>query len=101
MALIHDVLLVTAESHPALFKAFELISHDCGRQAGHRNYAVPLEYADKLPYIEQNLQALLDRADADFETLCIGEAEESAAVVRGYQLAVTDELLQRFFEEFS
>lgn len=97
----HDVLLITAASHPALFKAFELISHDGGRQAGHTNYAIPLEYADRAPLINDNLQALLDQSADDFEALCIGEETDAQRVVQGYQLAITDELLQRFFEEFA
>ena len=96
----HDVIVITAKSHPTLFAAFELISHDCGRQAGHQNYAVPVEYQSRLPGIEHNLARLLADADSDFECLCIGEQTESRQIVADYKLDVTDELLQRFFEEF-
>lgn len=96
-----DVLLVTAKSHPALFDAFERISHDQGRQAGHKNYAVPLAWEAKLPGIERALHRLLLTAPRDFETLCIGEQEEAQLIVARRGLQDADELLLRFSEEFS
>lgn len=96
-----DVTLVTKESHPSLFKAFETISHDCGRQAGHTNYAVPLVYEDKLSQFESQLAKLLEKADSDFECLCTGDSDECRQIIKDYHLEVVDELLQRFFEEFS
>ena len=96
----HDVTLITKVSHPTLFAAFELISHDSGRQAGHRNYAVPDHYAPFLATMEAQLAPLRRDADLDFETLCIGEGTESELIVARYELTHIDELLQRFFEEF-
>lgn len=93
----HDVIVITKESHPTLFLAFEAISHDCGRQAGHRNYVVPDSYAQLLTVIEPLLVSLTPE---EFSTLCIGEETEKAAIVERYGLIQTDELLQRFFEEF-
>lgn len=95
-----DVFLVTATSHQALFKAFELISHDCGRQAGHINYAVPLVYQDKIQSFEDKLAYLWMNADSDFECLCTGDWDERGRIVKDYKLEEVDELLQRFFEEF-
>lgn len=100
----HDVYLITKELHPGLFAAFELISHDCGRQAGHTNYAVPLEWVERIEKdggIDDQLQALRAEADSDFECLCIGDDTEMQAVVDAYHLQTANELLQRFFEEFA
>jgi hypothetical protein len=100
----HDVYLITPQLHPGLFAAFELISHDCGRQAGHKNYAVPLEWVERIEKnggIDDRLNELRQTADSDFECLCIGDEDESKRVVAGYGLQDADELLQRFFEEFS
>jgi len=97
----HDVLVITAASHPAIFAAFELISRDCGRQAGHSNYAIPLDCATHLDAIEGRLAELRATADSDFETLCIGDAEEAERIARAYGLEYTDRLLQAFFEEFA
>lgn len=98
---IHDVLLVTKLEYPALFKAFELISHDCGRQAGHENYAIPLTWKSTIRAIEMNLANILMSADSDFECLCIGEEVEQQRIVIDYRIPLVDELLTEFFEEFS
>ena len=97
----HDVIVITKDSHPAIFAAFELISHDCGRQAGHQNYAIPMECASNLDEIEADLTTLRTEADSDFECLCIGEASESERVVKDYKLEHVDWLLQAFFEEYA
>jgi len=96
-----DVFLVTQKNYPSVFKAFELISHDCGRQAGHTNYAVPLKWDKTIETIEYDLTRLLVGADSDFECLCTGDMGESAKIVKDYKLEVADQLLQEFFEEFS
>lgn len=108
MALTHDVVLVTKDSHPALFKAFELISHDNGRQAGHVNYAIPMDYyvdppelGVHLDRLNWQLQMLLDLADVDFEALCIGDEDARQRIVKERGLEDVDLLLQRFFEEFA
>lgn len=95
-----DVILITKGNFPTIFKAFELVSHDCGRQAGHINYAVPMGWENSLHTIENRLKHLLETADSDFETLCIGEQSEAKDIVSQYKLELADGLLQRFFEEF-
>ena len=99
--MVHDVFLVTESELPSLFKAFELISNDCGRQAGHINYAIPLSWKSVIVEIERDLKNLLEDADSDFECLCIGEETERDAVVKGHRLTLADKLLQEFFEEFN
>ena len=98
----HDVTLVTKTSHPAIFAAFELISHDGGRQAGHQNYVVPLaEFTPaQLDDFDLQLMRLSRDADSDFDCLCTGDEEERNRIVKDYNLADVDRLLQRFFEEF-
>lgn len=95
------MILITRATHPALFEAFERISHDCGRQAGHQNYAIPLTYAPRLAGMEESLKRLLTRHPDKFETLCIGEESDRQAIVGQYLLFDTDALLQRVFEEFA
>lgn len=92
-----DVYVITPSNFPTIFKSFEIISHDCGRQAGHVNYAVPLSYEKDLPIIDNALRML---SEEELTTLCIGEQTEAAVIVDRYGLRMSDELLQRFFEEF-
>lgn len=95
-----DVFLVTKDNYPTLFQAFELISHDCGRRAGHTNYAVPLAYqGDVLRYDWQLAKLHADNAD-DFILFCIGAEENKERLVQAHDLGECDGLLQRFFEEF-
>jgi len=94
-----DVFLVTKNNYPAIFKAFELISHDCGRQAGHINYAVPLSWQSVIGEIDRDLANLLQNAKSDFECICIGEESEKDKIIKYYRLV--DKLLQEFFEEFN
>jgi len=91
-----DVILVTAESHPALFKAFELISHDSGNQADHTNYAVPIVWAEDLEFVDRVLGLL---SPEELETLAIGEDEENKVLVKKFNLQKVDKLLQEFFED--
>lgn len=95
-----DVILVTKGNFPTIFKAFELISHDCGRQVGHINYAVPMVWEKSLHTVENCLKHLYDKVYVDFETLCIGEQSEAQDIVSQYKIELADGLLQRFFEEF-
>ena len=95
-----DVFLVTANNFPTVFKAFELISHDCGRQAGHVNYAVPRTWWSVIQEIERDLAKILEDADSDFECLCTGDEDERQRIVTDYRITLADKLLQEFFEEF-
>lgn len=92
-----DVVVITSDNFPVLFRAFETISHDCGRQAGHKNYAVPMSYEKDLPTINEFLRRLTNE---QLETLCIGEQTEAQKLLTNAGLKMADELLQRFFEEF-
>lgn len=92
-----DVVLITAENYPVIFRAFEMISHDCGRQAGHQNYAVPMEFNNDLGFINYVLSRL---KEDEFSVLCIGEQTEAELIVKQYGLTKADKLLQEFFEEF-
>lgn len=96
-----DVMLITTDKYPALFRALELVSHDNGNQAGHKNYAISLKWEDKINVIESCLAHLLNTADSDFTTLCIGEESEKNNILRRYLPGVSyaDDLLQEFFEE--
>lgn len=96
-----DVILVTKDNYPTIFKAFELISHDGGRQAGHINYAVPIVYEKDLSIFEDCLSFLLKKSEQSFEDFCIGEEENRKRIVKEYLMIKTDEFLQRFSEEFS
>ncbi len=96
----YDVIIITSESHPAIFKAFETISHDNGNQAGHTNYVVSLKWKDDLDGIEKTLATMLRDADSDFDCLCIGDELERQSIVKSDPgMEVVDNLLQEFFEE--
>lgn len=94
-----DVILITAENYPAIFKAFEMISHDSGNQAGHINYAINMVWSSVIKEIEHDLAEMLLDADGDFECLCIGEEIERQLIVQNYRITLADKLLQEFFEE--
>jgi|SRR5688572_16733551 len=100
MSLEHDVVLITKDNYPTIFKAFELISHDRGSGAGHINYTVPASYSEDLGFIEYNLKSILENADDDFTCLCIGDIDEAAKIVEAYKIHITDKFLTAFFEEF-
>ena len=89
---------VTAQSHPALFHAFELISHDRGTQAGHASYEVPATWALLVPRTEAELTPLTAE---ELETFAIGEESEAQAVALRQQLVVAPLLLNAFFSEWS
>ena len=97
--MIHDVFLITIENYPTLFKAFEMISHDAGNGAGHKNYSISLKWKEVIEVVEYNLKVMLESADSDFECLCIGDEDDRNRIVREYKIEVTDKLLQDFFEE--
>ena len=90
---------ITALSHPTLFRAFETISHDCGRQAGHEVYTVPHPWDAVVPVADTALASL---SASDFETVCIGETTEAEEIIHNSTLdmEMVGELLDAFFEEF-
>ncbi len=94
-----DKMLITKEEFPAIFAAFEKISHDSGAQAGHTNYVIDMSWKSTIQEIERDLAKLLEEADSDFDILCIGDEEERIDVVRGHRITLADKLLQEFFEE--
>jgi hypothetical protein len=94
-----DIILITEKEFPFLFKAFEMISHDNGGQAGHTNYAISMSWKSTIHEIEHDLKELHEDADSDFECLCIGEETEREWVVINRRITLADKLLQEFFEE--
>lgn len=91
-------VLVTQQSYPTLFRAFETISHDVGAGAGHTNYSVPPEWVDKLALVEKELSLL---STADLETLLIGEDSEAIAIVaRSDNLLIVHKMLNAFFDDW-
>jgi hypothetical protein len=96
---IMDVILITEKEFPFVFKAFEMIAHDNGAQAGHTNFAISMSWKSTIGAIEDDLKALHEEADLDFETLCIGERDLQREVVINRRLTLADKLLQEFFEE--
>lgn len=92
-----DMMLVTKENYPTIFEAFEKLAHDTGNQAGHKNYAISLEWEDKLSSIEYELHLLNNK---DFEDLCIGEESDREKIAcRSLKLSTVDRFLQEVFEE--
>lgn len=88
---------VTSTSHPHIHKAFELISHDRGTQAGHASYEVPPRWTGKLDQFEHSLAQLTEE---DLTTLCIGEQDACMAVTEAADIPETDKFLNEFFNEW-
>lgn len=87
---------VTVQSHPALFKAFGIISHDRGAGAGHACYAVPVEWEKHLATADKVLSTL---SDEDLEILSIGEDVEAQLIANSNsELFCTHKMLNSFFE---
>jgi hypothetical protein len=101
-----DFVLVTEQSHPNLFKAFETISHDSGGGAGHDNYSVHPAWAPYLTEAETALAGLSggrdgDDLDGDFSTFCIGDVVDMSRIAaRSRELTRTLVLLNSFFEDW-
>jgi hypothetical protein len=95
-----DVFLVTKFKYSSIFNAFELISHDCGRQAGHLNYAIPLSWEKEAINIDFKLRQLEKDSKEAFETFCIGEKGKAEEIAQLRNMNDANDLLQRFFEEF-
>jgi hypothetical protein len=96
-----DWVLVTEKSHPCIFAAFEIISHDNGAGSGHTNYSVYPSWAPHLNTIEKALAGLGDRGniDGDFVNFCIGEQEKMEAIAkRSPELALASCMFNSFFE---
>lgn len=85
---------ITATSHPALFRACEIVSHDAGAQAGWSSHTVP---AGDLAIIEAELAGL---SPGDLETFCIGDEDERQdLMVQRPGLVPACELLNDFFDD--
>lgn len=85
---------ITATSHPALFRACEIVSHDAGAQAGWSSHTVP---AGDLATIEAELAEL---SPDELETFCIGDEDEREdLMVRRPGLVAACELLNDFFDD--
>lgn len=90
--------IVTKDSHPKLYEAFEAISHDRGAGAGHETYSVPKEWADKIPVTEAALTTL---STEELESFCIGEQGEADTIAkRSLSLGIAHAMLNSFFEDW-
>ena len=90
-------MTVTAQSHPALFRAFELISHDRGTQAGHTSYEVPVPYDDYVAWVNSQLRQL---SPEELETFAIGEETEALALASAKGFRTSHTFLNAFFNEW-
>jgi hypothetical protein len=89
---------VTKASHPVLFQAFEVISHDRGSGAGHTNYSVPPKWAIEVDGVEAALSSLDKEA---LETLCIVGRSKASDVDRDGRLKQANALLNDFYDDWS
>lgn len=91
-------VFVTPQSHPVLFQALEMISHDRGAGAGHSHYAIPAEHGKHLDEVEDAVKHL---TATELETFAIGEGSEAQAIAdREPGLGVAHKFLDAFFEDF-
>lgn len=89
-----ETTAITAISHPALFRACEIVSHDAGAQAGWSSHIVP---AGDLDAIEAELAEL---SPSNLETFCIGDEDEREnLMVQRPGLVPACELLNDFFDD--
>jgi hypothetical protein len=90
---------VTKTQFPAIYRAFETISHDRGTQAGHLWYEIPDNGTWWKLRLDQVNFALGRLKPEEFETFCIGEVTEKEAITgEDAWLIDADVLLYEFFE---
>lgn len=93
-----DLRIVTKQSHPILFEALEIISHDRGAGAGHSNYAIPAPFNSSCDDVEM---ALVTLTTADLEDFSIGEESDMQAIAsRSPELQAASKFLNAFFNDF-
>lgn len=91
--------VVTQHSHSKLFEAFETISHDCGFEAGHLNYAVPEEWTAHLKTADNALATL---SNEELQEFCIGEqSNQNKIAERSKELYCTHKMLWAFFDDWN
>lgn len=90
--------MVTKDSHPALFEAFEIISHDSGNLAGWACYDTPPCWEPALKVMDKALANLDDR---ELQEFCIGESQQQEDVLNqgGDALVMAGAFLTMFFEQ--
>jgi hypothetical protein len=92
------VVLLSAATYPAIYRAFKLIALDNGMGV-RDSYELPPWHDPaewRLPVIEAALAAL---SEEDLDTLCSGEQEDLVAIAeRSEELGHANELLGAFFE---
>lgn len=92
-------LVVTEATYPALFDAFETISHDNGWGAGHESYVVPAHWIGYVEDAEKQLSSM----DPEWRqwNFVLGEAGELETLLRQRpELNPTHELLNDFFDDW-
>lgn len=95
-------LIVTAETHPTLFRAFEVIGLECGFGDGYTNYGVPEKWTEACNEAEPALAAL---TPAEFEAFCTGRDSLGlvALIIRkgsSPALLKAHHLLKAFYKDF-
>lgn len=73
---------VTSSSHPTLYEALDMISHDMGNGAGWTSYPIP---DDWWQYIDRIEAGLLTLSPEDFKTFCIGDDKEMEAIAKRHE----------------
>ena len=92
-------VVIHTHSHPTLFQAFEIISHDRGAGAGHLNYGVPKEWVEHLRTADTALATL---TPSELEIFCIGEQTKADVIaMRSKELYCTHKMLNSFFEDWN
>lgn len=85
---------VTEHSHPTLYRALDMVSHDMGIGAGWTSYPIPDHWWTLADLIEP---ALFELSETDLKTFCIGDdTEMSAIAARSITLQVASVMLDQF-----
>jgi hypothetical protein len=90
-------IVVTEVSHPRLYKALDMISHDGGGGAGHLNYALDDKWEPQIGRVDDALKSL---SDEELEEFAIGEqTRQDEIAARSPDLTTASKVFNCFFGE--
>ncbi len=93
-----DLIIITPGSHPGIYHALDICSHDCGGRAGHAGYVLDPKWADYLERVEKKLTEFRAAVSSDdYEEFLIGEQDESVRLCRLHSLTHCQRLLTDWF----
>lgn len=89
-------LIVTSATHPTLFRAFEMISYDCGFGDGYTTYSIPEKWAKACDTAEPVLAKLTPSQLRAFCKAATVKKDRNESVA----LSIANQLLDAFYKDF-